>query len=109
MPAVPGYKRARIAPRAGAGLTGARASLETPYGTLSSAWRLEGDRYTLDVTVPPNTSAQVTLWRTRLDGVREGGRALAGTAGILAARQQGSDVVVEVGSGSYAFSSGRAP
>lgn len=108
-PEVPGYKRSRIAPRPGAGLTSARASLETPYGTLASAWKLDQDRFTLDVTVPPNTSAQVTLFRTRLDRVLEGGRPLAGTEGVLAARQQGSDVIVDVGSGTYAFTAGRAP
>src|SRR5213594_4674615 len=37
-PAEPGYRRSRIAPRRGAGLTSASASLDTPYGTLKSAW-----------------------------------------------------------------------
>src|SRR5207244_9267068 len=36
----PGYRRSRIAPRPGAGLTSASASLGTGYGPLSSAWRL---------------------------------------------------------------------
>src|SRR5207245_2179118 len=50
-PAAPGYRRSRIAPRPGAGLTSAHASLETVYGTLSSAWRLNQQRLELDVTV----------------------------------------------------------
>src|SRR5437764_11303582 len=62
----PGYRRSRIAPRPGAGLTSATASLETVYGTLSSAWRLDGRRFTLDVAIPANTSAEVTLWDTAL-------------------------------------------
>ena len=102
-PAAPAYRRSRIAPRPGAGLTSARASLETPYGTLASAWRLDGGRFALDVTVPANTSAEVTLWNTRIDRAREGGLALDAAQGIRSARQRGDDVVVEVGSGRYAF------
>jgi len=102
-PAAPGYRRSRIAPRPGAGLTSARASLETVYGTLSSAWRLNQQRLELDVTVPPNTSAEITLWDARLDQVREGGVPLDGREGVRTARQRGKDVVVEVGSGRYSF------
>jgi alpha-L-rhamnosidase len=108
-PAVPGYRRARIAPRPGAGLTGARASLETSYGTLASAWRLDGDRFVLEVEVPPNTSAEVTLRDTRLDRVLESGHPVSAADGVLTARQQGGDVLVSVGSGRYSFTAGRAP
>jgi len=108
-PAAPGYRRSRIAPRPGAGLTSARASLETLYGPLTSAWRLEQDRFVLDLTVPANTSAEVTLWDTRIDRVREGGLPLTAVAGVRAARQRGADVVVDVGSGRYAFTVTRGP
>jgi len=93
----PGYRRSRIAPRPGAGVTSASASLETTYGTLSSAWRLDGKRFVLDVTIPANTSAQVILWDARLDEVRESGMP------VRDARQRGKDVVVELGSGRYSF------
>jgi alpha-L-rhamnosidase len=102
-PAAPGYRRSRIAPRPGAGLSSASASLETVYGTLQSAWRLEGQRFVLDVTVPANTSAEVTLWDARLGQVREGGLPLNSRDGVHVARQRGNDVVVEVGSGRYSF------
>ena len=102
-PSAPGYKRARIAPRAGGGLTSARAELATLYGVLSTSWRIEGESFALDVTVPPNTSAEVTLWGARVDDVREGGQPLQGAPGVRQVRQQGSNVVLEVGSGRYTF------
>ncbi|HEX8726161.1 MAG TPA: family 78 glycoside hydrolase catalytic domain, partial [Gemmatimonadaceae bacterium] len=103
-PQGPGYEHSIIAPRAGGGLTSARASIETPYGTLASAWMLgAGGAFTLDVTVPANTWATVTIPGATVDAVRERGRVLAGDDGVRAVRQSGNDVVVEVGSGSYRF------
>jgi alpha-L-rhamnosidase len=108
-PAAPGYRRSRIAPRPGAGLTSASASLETLYGPLTSAWRLEPEHFVLDLTVPVNTSAEVTLWDTSIDRVQEGGLPLSAVAGVRAARQRGNDVIVTVGSGRYAFAVVRRP
>jgi alpha-L-rhamnosidase len=101
-PDTPGARRVRIAPRPGGGLTRARTSLETPYGTLASSWRLEGQRFSLDVTIPPNTTAEVTLWGTTVDRVREAGQVPSG------ATQRGPDVVISVGSGNYQFTVGNA-
>jgi len=55
----PGYKHSRIQPQPGGHLTHAEADLETPYGLLSSHWRLEGDSLALDVVIPPNTRSEV--------------------------------------------------
>ena len=108
-PDTPGAKRVRIAPRPGGGLTRARTSLETPYGTLASSWRLEPQRFALDVTVPVNTTADVVLRNSTVAEIREGGRALRGLAGIRDVHQDGADVVVTVGSGQYAFTTANNP
>jgi len=105
----PGGKRVRIAPRPGGALTRARASLETPYGKVSSSWRLGERDFVLEASVPPNTTGDVVLIETTVDRVREGGRALRGTAGVRDVRQVGRDVVVVVGSGDYKFSVSRVP
>ena len=104
-----GYERSRIAPHVGAGLTSAKASLETSYGTLASAWSVAGGQFVLDVTIPVNTSATVTLWATRIDRVQENGRPVSGAAGIRDVQQRGNDVVVVVGSGQYHFSTPATP
>jgi len=102
-PAAPGYRRSRIAPRLGGGLTSATASLETGYGTLATSWKRDEQRFVLDVSVPANASAEVTLWDARLDQVQEGKVSLSGRDGVRAARQRGPDVIVDVGSGHYSF------
>lgn len=56
-----GYRTFRVAPLLGGGLTSAAGSVVTPYGTASSSWTLEGDRFALRVEVPVSTSATVAL------------------------------------------------
>ncbi|MGW9135688.1 family 78 glycoside hydrolase catalytic domain [Streptomyces sp. NPDC055681] len=59
--AEPGYRRLRIAPRPGGGLTHARAGLRTPYGEAEVSWSLAGGELTVEALVPPNTTADVLL------------------------------------------------
>jgi len=60
-PIEPGYRRLRVAPRPGGGLTHAKAELHTPYGEASVAWRVRGDELIVEATIPPNTTASVDL------------------------------------------------
>lgn len=60
-PREPGYKHILLHPRPGPGLTHVRAALESPYGLIVSAWRIENGRFDWDVTIPPNARATLTL------------------------------------------------
>jgi alpha-L-rhamnosidase len=66
----PAYRRFRVRPRPGGGITWARAAHESPYGRIEVRWSLADERFRLDLTVPPGTSAEVTLpnGRTRVVG-----------------------------------------
>src|SRR5690606_34504512 len=57
----PGYKHIRIRPRIGGGMTHARAEYDSLYGRVRSAWRLTDGVCTLEVTIPPNTTADVAI------------------------------------------------
>ena len=103
--AMPGYKHVLIQPRPGGGFTSARASHQTMYGPLSSAWTLKDGRFELSIEVPPNTRATVRLPKAQVAGVTEGGQALAKGNGIADWRQDGDAVAIEVGSGQYRFAS----
>ncbi|MFO7692820.1 MAG: glycoside hydrolase family 78 protein [Vicinamibacterales bacterium] len=102
-PAVPGYKHTLIQPRPGGGFTRVSASHITPYGRVSSAWKIDGGALELAVEIPPNTMATVRLPDARLAEVTESGQALAAGHGITSWRQEGLAVVVEAGSGLYRF------
>ncbi len=60
-PAAPGYRRLMIAPRPGGGITHAEAAHETPFGRAEVRWVRVGDSLTVDVIVPPGTTALVRL------------------------------------------------
>jgi alpha-L-rhamnosidase len=60
-PAEPGYRRLSIRPVPSAGLTSARARHQTPYGIAECAWELAAGQIVVEVIVPPNTTASVTL------------------------------------------------
>jgi alpha-L-rhamnosidase len=60
-PLEPAYRRFRVQPRPGGGLTSADAAHESPYGRLGSAWHLDGGTFQLSVVVPAGTEAEVVL------------------------------------------------
>ena len=59
--AAPGYRRIDVRPRPGGGITHARARHRTPYGLAECSWTIERGRIAVEVVVPPNTTASVTL------------------------------------------------
>ena len=105
----PGYKHILIQPQLGGGLTIANASVESMYGRVASGWKIADGKLTLNVEVPPNTTATVRLPKAKLEQAAEGQKPLAGRSDLLGARQAGDAVLVEVGSGSYVFESMLSP
>ncbi len=77
-PAGPGYRHIGIRPRPGGKLTHCRTSHITPYGLAECSWKIEDGKIDLQVVVPANTTASVTL--------------------------PGTDEPLEVGSGSWHWS-----
>lgn len=60
-PAAPGYRKLRIAPRPLRSLRHASTSHETPYGLARVGWKRDANRILVDATVPPGTTAVVSL------------------------------------------------
>lgn len=57
----PGYRKFKVRPQPGGGLKRCHVEHESPYGLVSSRWEISGDDFTLNVTVPPNTTAIIDL------------------------------------------------
>lgn len=96
----PGYKRIYIRPVPGGGLTHAHCSIHSMYGRISSSWRLEDGKIHLEVEIPCNTTAELTLPSASL-------RVLMGSNTLDASwpvSETSAGVVVTLGSGKYSFS-----
>ena len=57
----PGYKKFALRPQFIKGITHAELTYESVYGKIAIAWRCESGKITVDVTVPANTTAELTL------------------------------------------------
>ena len=99
-----GYKHIQIKPHIGGNFTYAAASLKTYYGTVSSTWKIAGDKVLMDVEIPVNTRATVFLPATSLNNITEGGKAINLLKGIKIAGQEDGYTKLELGSGNYKFS-----
>ncbi|MFD5739548.1 family 78 glycoside hydrolase catalytic domain [Streptomyces massasporeus] len=102
-PIEPGYKRSRIAPVPGGNLTRGSGSLHTVHGLLSSRWTNRDGVFTLKVTVPVNTVAEVHVPADTRGAVTEGGRAADKAKGVRFLRMEDGAAVFQVGSGTYDF------
>ncbi len=104
-PITPGYASFSVAPPA-TGLDWAGGTVPTPRGPIAVAWSrppAAGDPFVLDLTVPPNAAATVTLAAATSDDVTEGGRALRGAPGIRSVTARHGQVTATVGAGRYEF------
>ncbi len=99
----PGYKHIIIDPHPGGGLSYAKISLESMYGTIQSGWEIKGDSITLTVEIPPNTTATLKLPVEESSKITESDASLDKTNGILSVKQRQQKVIVCIGSGRYEF------
>ncbi len=60
-PAAPGFKEILIKPSVVGDLTWAKGHHDCPYGRIEVEWKRDGKRLTLDVTIPPNSTADIVF------------------------------------------------
>ena len=97
------YKRIRIQPHIEGELTSASASFASSYGMIKSAWKITGGEVEVQVSVPANTTAQITLPGAKINLVEESGVHLEAVAGIVSYTQTEDGVCLQAGSGTYCF------
>ncbi len=111
IPTAPGYASFDVTVPLHA-LSYASGQVPTPHGAIEVSWSrpaFASRPFKVDVTVPANTKARISLPATTLDDVRESGMPLRGRGGVMSASIDGDDAVVEVGAGSYQFTSTDVP
>lgn len=102
-PAAPGFKNTIIHPHPVGDLTWAEATHASPHGPIKVRWDRKDAKFTLKVTIPANTTAEVFMPAREAGAVTEGGRPIAQTRGVKFLRREGDSDVFAIESGSYVF------
>jgi alpha-L-rhamnosidase len=110
--AASGYKKIRIRPEVQDGLDHAKASINTIRGKVLSSWKRKGDTFQMNLTIPANSSAKVSIPKANLKEsykVRESGNIIWSdhnfkrTQGIISGKENNNYITFKVGSGNYEF------
>jgi alpha-L-rhamnosidase len=104
-PENPGFRHAIIHPYPAGDLTFVTATHKTMYGALNSSWKRDKGQFTLEVTVPANTTATVWVPAKDAAAVTESGRKPAEVKGVKFLRGESGSAIFEVESGAYSFKS----
>ena len=97
--AEPGFKKIIIKPQPAGDLRWAKGSYQSVMGNISSSWKIQDIGFSLDISVPPNTSAEIWVKAGDDRLVKEGGKVPGNVI------YKNGYAVVQVGSGNYSFTS----
>jgi alpha-L-rhamnosidase len=101
----PGFKKIIIKPAVVTGLTWVNCHHDSPYGRIISNWKRDGDKLTMEVVIPANSTATVLVPAKDTAGVTESGKLASKAEGVKFLRMEDNTAVYAIGSGTYQFQS----
>ncbi len=101
----PGFRKIIIKPAIVGSLTSCNASYDSVFGPIVSHWSLAGPALTMNVTIPPGTTATVHVPAADGSSVQEGGVPVANAPGVQLVSHANNVAVLTIGSGNYVFTS----
>lgn len=102
-PRAPGFKKIIIKPNMAGNLHWVECHYDSVHGRIVSNWQRRGRQFTMDVTIPANTSATVHVPVDCADGILENGKPLKQSVGIRLLRTEKVRIVLACESGVYRF------
>jgi len=95
-PGAPAFKKIIIAPQPVGNITWARAGYDSISGEIISRWKRDKEKFTLDISIPANTTATVYVPAKSAEPVKAG-------SGDRFLRMENGCAVYETGSGKHEF------
>jgi len=102
-PVAPGFKNVIIKPAIVGDLTWVKAHHDSPYGRIVSNWKLEGNKLSMDVTIPANSTATLYMPAASVADIMENGKNITKAPGVTFLRMESGRAVLTVASGHFAF------
>jgi len=103
-PAQPGFRHINLHPHPITGLSAATGVHQGPFGEIISAWVVEDEHFILNVCVPANSFATLTLPTMDAAAVTEHGHVLTHVEGITNQGTSPDGLVLSLVAGKYRFS-----
>jgi hypothetical protein len=98
-----GFKKIIINPQPVGDVTWVKAGYNSIRGKIVSDWKRDGEKFTLQVTIPANTMATIFLPAKSVDEVLENGKPVAQSDGVKFLRMESGRAAFAVESGDYTF------
>ena len=102
-PSAPGYKRVLVRPNPVGDLQWAQATHDTVRGPVSVRWERRGEGLLLEVSIPANTTATVTLPLKPGQSIAESGLPVEEAPGVESVGGDDSHADYRIESGAYSF------
>ena len=98
-----GFKKIIIVPHPVGNITWVRAGYDSIRGRIVSDWKRNGEKFQLNVTIPPGTTAEVFVPAKSASEVTESGKPVDQSKGVSFLRVENNCAVFQVNSGHYQF------
>lgn len=105
-PLTPGFETIRIRPLNDARLPDGGGTYDSVMGRISTNWKRGEVGFSLEVVIPPNTTAEIHLPATASAVVRVGGRPVEGSGEVRVVSRDAAKIVLATGPGAHRFTAG---
>ena len=99
------FKEIVIKPETVGDITEVKGSSLSPYGLIKSHWKINGDKFDLHISIPPNTTAIVFIPSLKNSTILEGSKKIKGMEEIKFQKWENGRAVYKIGSGNFHFTS----
>ncbi|HDZ05692.1 hypothetical protein LCGC14_0066010 [marine sediment metagenome] len=99
-----GYRNIIIKPAITKEMNFIEGSYKSINGTIASAWNWKGNNLLMNIEIPVNTKAKVTIPTSKVANIKEENKSISKHPSIKVLESNDNETILEVGSGVYTFS-----
>jgi hypothetical protein len=102
-PSAPGFKNILIRPQPVGDVTWVKCAYDSIYGRIASEWKKADGKFSLNLEIPPGTTAAVFIPAQSAGDVSESGVTAMKSRGVKFIRLENDRAIFEIASGKYQF------
>jgi hypothetical protein len=102
-PSAPGFKKILIRPQPVGDVTWVKCAYDSIHGRIASEWKKTDGKFSLNLEIPPDTTATVFIPAQAAGDVSESGVAATKSRGVKFIRLENGRAIFEIVSGKYKF------